>query len=149
MSNSLRPHGLRHALLPCPSLTIGPYSNSCPSSPLLLPSSIFPSIRIFFNESSLHTRWPKYWNFNFNISPLNEYSGLISSGLTVWSSSCPRVSQESSWESQFKSIRSSAFSLLYGPTVTSIRGCWKNHGFECMDFYQQNDFSVICCLYLS
>ena len=46
--------------------------------PLLLPPSIFPSIRVFSNESALHIRWPKYWSFSFNISPFNEYSGLIS-----------------------------------------------------------------------
>ena len=46
--------------------------------PLLLPPSIFPSIRVFFNESVLHIRWPKYWSFNFSISLSNEYSGLIS-----------------------------------------------------------------------
>ena len=46
--------------------------------PLLLPPSIFPSIRVFSNESVLHIRWPKYWSFSFNISPPNEYSGLIS-----------------------------------------------------------------------
>ena len=45
--------------------------------PLLLPPSIFPSIRVFSNESALHIRWPKYWNFSFNISLSNEYSGLI------------------------------------------------------------------------
>ena len=45
---------------------------------LLLPLSIFPSIRVFSNESVLHSRWPKYWSFNFSISPSNEYSGLIS-----------------------------------------------------------------------
>ena len=47
-------------------------------SPLLLLSSIFPSIRVFSNESVLHIRWPKYWGFSFSISPSNEYSGLIS-----------------------------------------------------------------------
>ena len=47
-------------------------------SPLLLPPSIFPSIRVFSNESGLHIRWPKYWSFSFSISPSNEYSGLIS-----------------------------------------------------------------------
>ena len=47
-------------------------------SPLLLPLSIFPSIRVFSNESALRMRWPKYWNFSFSISPSNEYSGLIS-----------------------------------------------------------------------
>ena len=50
--------------------------------PLLLPPSIFPSIRIFSDESVLCTRWPKYWSFNFSISPSNEYSGLI--GWTGW-----------------------------------------------------------------
>ena len=48
----------------------------CP--PLVLPPSIFSSIRVFSNESVLHIRWPKYWSFSFNISPSNEYSGLIS-----------------------------------------------------------------------
>ena len=46
--------------------------------PLLLPPSVFPSIRVFSNESVLHIRWPKYWSFSFSISPSNEYSGLIS-----------------------------------------------------------------------
>ena len=46
--------------------------------PLLLPSSIFPSIRVFSNESALHIRWPKYWSFSLNISPSNEHPGLIS-----------------------------------------------------------------------
>ena len=46
--------------------------------PLLLPPSIFPSIRVFSNESALHIRWPKYWRFSFSISPSNEYSGLTS-----------------------------------------------------------------------
>ena len=55
-----------------------------PSHPLsfpFLPPSIFPSIRVFSNESVLHIRWPKYWSFSFNISPSNEYSGLISARL--------------------------------------------------------------------
>ena len=46
--------------------------------PLLLPPSIFPSIKVFYNESLLIIRWPKYWSFSFSISPSNEYSGLIS-----------------------------------------------------------------------
>ena len=52
--------------------------------PLLLPPSIFPSIRVFSNESVLHIRWPKYWSFCFSISPSNEHSGLISLGWTGW-----------------------------------------------------------------
>ena len=48
---------------------------------LLLQPSIFPSIRVFSNESALHIRWPKYWSFSFNISPSNEHPGLISFGM--------------------------------------------------------------------
>ena len=83
MSDSLQPHGLQQARPPCPSPTRGVYSNSCPSNhlilcrPLLLLPTIFPSIRVFSNESVLHIRRPKYWSFNFSISPSNEYSGLI------------------------------------------------------------------------
>ena len=50
----------------------------CPSYPLLLLPSIFPSIRVFSNEPALHIRWPKYWSFSFRISPSDEYSELIS-----------------------------------------------------------------------
>ena len=87
MSDSLRPPGLQHARLPCPSPTRWVYSNSCPLSqwchptichPLLLLPSVFPSIRVFSNESALLIRWPKYWSFSFSISPSNDYSGLIS-----------------------------------------------------------------------
>ena len=88
MSDSLQPHRLQHARPPCLSPTPGVHSNSSielvmPSNHLilcrpLLPPSIFPSIRVFSNESALHIRWPKYWSFSYNISPSNEYSGLIS-----------------------------------------------------------------------
>ena len=86
MSDSLPPHGLQQTRLSCPSPTPGACSNSCvsvmPSNhlilccPLLLLSSIFPSIRIFFTESVLPIRWQKYWSFSISLS--NEYSGLIS-----------------------------------------------------------------------
>ena len=90
MSDSLQPHGLQHARPPCPSSTPRVHSDSCLLSwwchptisssvvPFSFPPSIFPSIRVFSNESILHTRWPKYWSFSFSISPSNEYSGLIS-----------------------------------------------------------------------
>ena len=91
VSDTLQLHGLQHATPPCPSPTPGVYSNLCLSSqsvmpsnhlilccPLLLSPSIFPSIRVFSNESALCIRWPKYWSFSFNISPSNEHSGLIS-----------------------------------------------------------------------
>ena len=55
-----------------------PFNHLILCCPFLLPPSIFPSIRVFSNESVLHLRWPKYWNFSFRISPSNEYLGLIS-----------------------------------------------------------------------
>ena len=58
--------------------SVMPFNHLILSRSLLLPPSIFPSIRIFSNESVLHIRWPKYWSFSFNISPSSEYSGLIS-----------------------------------------------------------------------
>ena len=89
VSNSLQPHEPQHARPPCPSPT--PESNQThvrwavmPSNhlilrhTLLLLPSIFPSIRVFANESALCITWPKYWSFSFNISPSNEHPGLIS-----------------------------------------------------------------------
>ena len=88
---TLKPHGLQHARLPCPSpaptmLKLMSIESVMPSNhlilchPLLLLPPIFPSIRVFSNESALCIRWPKYWSFSFSISPSNEYSGLL--GLT-------------------------------------------------------------------
>ena len=62
--------------LASPALEGEVFLNLC--RPLLLPPPIFPSIRVFSNESALHIRWPKYWSFSFNISPSNEHPGLIS-----------------------------------------------------------------------
>ena len=61
-----------------------PSNHLIPCHPLLLPPSIFPSIRVFSNESVLHIRWPKYWSFSFNISPSSEYSGLIFFRIGLW-----------------------------------------------------------------
>ena len=71
--------------------------------PLCLLPSIFPSIRVFSNESALHIRCPKYWSFSFNISPSNEHPGLISFRID-WLDLLARDSQESSPTPQFKSI---------------------------------------------
>ena len=88
MSDSLQPHRLQHARLPCPSpqsslklmsIELVMSSNHlilC--HPLLLLPSIFPSMRVFSNESVFHIRWPKYWSFSFSISTSNDYSALIS-----------------------------------------------------------------------
>ena len=91
MSSSLQPHGLRAACQASLSFTISqsslklmsiesvlPSNRAILSHPLLLLPSIFPSIRVFSNESALCIRLPKYWSFSFSNSPSNEYSGLIS-----------------------------------------------------------------------
>ena len=90
MCDSLQPHESQHTRPPCPSPTPGVSSKPMcielvmPSNhlilcrPLLLLPSIFPSVRVFSNESALRIRWPKYWSFSFNISPTNEHPGLIS-----------------------------------------------------------------------
>ena len=90
MSNSLWPHGLQHARLPCPSPTPRVYSSSCPLNQWCHPtvsSSIvpffscpqsFPASGSFQISQFFAIRWPKYWSFSFSISPSNEYSGLIS-----------------------------------------------------------------------
>ena len=99
--------------------------------PRLLLPSIFPSIRVFSNESALHISWPNYWSFSFNISPSNEHSGLISFRMGLIGSPCgPRDSQGSSPTPQFKSINSWALSLLYSPALTSIHDYWKNHSLD-------------------
>ena len=86
--DSLRPHGLQHARPPCPSPTprvklmsvesVMPSNHLILCPLLLLLPSIFPSIRVFADESVLCIRWPNYWSFSFSIRPSSEYSGLIS-----------------------------------------------------------------------
>ena len=89
MSDSLQLHGLKDTRPPCPSLSPGQSKFMSIESlmlsnhlilccPLLLLPSIFPRIRVFSNESVLRIKWTKYWSFSFSISPLDEYSGLIS-----------------------------------------------------------------------
>ena len=107
--------------------------------PLLLPS-VFPSIRIFSNESVLCTRWPKYWSFNFSISPSNEYSGLISFRMDWFDLLAVQGTLKSLL--QFKSINSSVLSFLYGPALTSTHDYWKKHSFDYMDLCQQSDISA-------
>ena len=98
---------------------------------LLLLPSIFPSIRVFSNESALRIRWPKYWIFSFSISASNEYSGLIFFRmdwldlLAVQGTLKSLLQYHSS-----KSVNSSVLSFLYSPTLTSIRDYWKNCIFD-------------------
>ena len=96
--------------------------------PLLLPPSIFPSIRGFSNKSVLHIRWPKYWSFSFNISPSNEYSGLISFktdwlDLLAVQGTLESLLQHHS--SEVSILRCSAFFI-----VPLSHPYWKNHSLD-------------------
>ena len=98
----------------------------------LLPPLIFPSIRVFSNESVLHFRWPKYRSFSFSISPSNKYSGWLPLGWTGWislqSKGLSRIFSNTTIEKhQFFSIQ---LSFLYSPALTSICDYWKNHSFD-------------------
>ena len=98
--------------------------------PLLLLPSIFPSIRVFSNESALHIRWPKYWSFSLSVSPSNEHPGLISFRMD-W---LDLLEVQRTLKSLLQHHSSKASILqhcfLYSPTLTSIHNYWKNCSFE-------------------
>ena len=101
--------------------------------PLLLPS-IFPSIRVFSNESVLHIRWPKYWSFSFSISPYNKYSGLISFRMdwliSLQSKGLSRVFFNTTVQKhQFFGAQLS----LWSNSHIHIHDSWKNHSFDYTD----------------
>ena len=109
---------------------------------LLLPST-FPSIRVFSNESPLHIRWPKDWSFSFNISPSNEYSGLISFRidwldlLAVQGTLKSLLQHHSSKASVLCNL---AFIIVQ--LLTSIHDYWKNHSFDQMDLCWRSNVSA-------
>ena len=97
----------------------------------LLPPSVFPSIRVFSNESVLRIRWPKHWSFSFSISPSKEYWGLLSFRMD-W---LDLLAVQGTLKSLLKHHSSKAsiltvLSILYGPTLTSMHDYWKNHSFD-------------------
>ena len=110
--------------------------------PLLLLPSIFPSIRVFTNESTL-IRWPKFWSVSFSISPFSEYSGLISFGIDWFDHLAVQGTLKSLLQhhsSKASILWSSAFFMvqLSHPYMTT----GKNHSFDYMDFCQESDFSA-------
>ena len=106
--------------------------------PLLLLPSVFPSIRVFFDELAVHIRWPKYWNLSFSISPSKQYSGLISFRIDLF---------DLAVQGTFKSLlqlHSSKASILWCSAffmiqLTSVHDYWKNHNFDNTDLRWQND----------
>ena len=114
--------------------SVMPSSHLILCCPLLFPSSIFPSIRVFSNKSALCIRWPKYWSFSFNISPTDEHPGLISfrmdwlDVLAVQGTLKSLLQHHSS--PQFNSFNSSMLRLLRSQTLTFIHDYWENHSLD-------------------
>ena len=142
VSDSLQPHGLQYARLPCASPTPRAYSNSSPLS-LWSHPTISSSVIPFFSRLQ---SFPASGSFQMSqllasggqsigvsastsVLPMNTQDWSPFNGL-VGSPSSPRDSQESSPTSQFKSLNSSALSFLYSPTLTSIYDYWKNHSLD-------------------
>jgi len=98
--------------------------------PLLLPPSIFPSIRVFSNESVLRIRWTKYWSFSFSISPANEYSGLISFRINWFDLLAVQGALNSLLQHCSTKASILQHSAFYGLTLTSIHDYWNNHSFD-------------------
>ena len=151
MPDSLRTCGLQHARLPCPSLSPGVWSNSCPLSSdfiqpfhlLLTPSP--PALNLSQHQglfqwvSSLH-QVTKVLELSASALDLPmSIQGWFPLGLTDLISLVSKGPQQYSPASQFKSINSSTFSLLYGPNLTSIHEYWKNHSVDYIDLGWWND----------
>ena len=108
--------------------------------PLLLPPSIFPSIRVFSNESALCIRWPKYWSFSSkSVLPMNtqDWSPL---GWTGWISLQSKGLLRVFSNTSVKSINSSVLNFLYSPTLTCIHDHWKNHSLISINTNKNNDY---------
>ena len=145
VSDCSQPHGMQHARLLCPSPTPGAYSNSNTYSDAswwchpTISSSVVPfsshlqsfpasesfPVSQFFPSGGQRTGTPA----SASILLMN-IQGWLPLGLMVWSAWCPRDSEESCPASQFENIISSALSLLYGPTLTSVHDYWKNRSFD-------------------
>ena len=123
-------HDLAQSLLKLMSFeSVMPSNHLILCCPVLLLSSIFPSIRLFFNESALHIRWLKYWSF-FSISPSNEYSGLISFRIDCFDllavqGTLKSLLQHTAGKHQFFGTQPS-----YSPTLKSVHDYWKSHSFD-------------------
>ena len=137
--NSLQPHEPQHTRPPCPLPTAGFYPNPSLWMPLnhlilccslLLLPSIFPSIRVFSNHSTLHIRWPKYWSFSINISPSNEHPELISFSIHWLDLLAVQRTLKSLLQQHSSSNQLFCAQLFYTPNLTSICDYWKNHSLD-------------------
>ena len=158
MSDSLRPHGLWHAKLPCSSLSPRVSSNSYPLSrwchPTISSSVVpfssclqsFPVLgRIFSSELVFCIRWPKYWSFSFSISPSNEYSRLISFRIDWFDHFAVQRTLKTlpqHHSSKASIFPHSPFFFFNCPALTPIHDYWKNHSFDSTDLCWQSNVFV-------
>ena len=138
LSDSLRPHGLQHTRLPCPSLSPGVCSTSCPLSQWCLPTIASSVIPFFSCPQSSPGPKSRFFlsggqsiraSASASVLPMN-IQGWFPLDWLVWFLCYPRNSQESSPAPQFESINSSVLNLFYGPTLASVHAYWKNHSFD-------------------
>ena len=151
MFDSLQPHKLQQITLPCPLLSPGACSNSCPLS-----QWCHPTISSSLPTSTLAPNLSQYQGLSQCVGSFYQVARVLEFQLQhqsyqwifridflldwlVWSTCIPRVSQKSSPTPQFKSINSLALNFLYSPTLTSIHDYWKNHSFDYTDFCWQSD----------
>ena len=149
MSNSLQPHGLRHARPPCTSPSLRVYPSSCPlnqwchptisSSVALFCPRSFPASGTFPMSWLFGIRWPKHWSFNFSISPSSEYSGLISFridkfDLFAFQGTLKSLLLHHSLKASI--LWHSAFFMVH---LTSVHDNWKNYSLDYMDICWQRD----------
>ena len=152
MSNSLQPHGLQHTMHPCPSPSLGVCSNACPLSwwchpPTSSSATTFSSCPQSFPASGsfpvsqLFTSGGQRIEASASV-PAMSIQGWFPLGLTGLTSLLSKGLSRASPATQFKGINSSALSLVYGPTLTSIHDYWKNHSFDSLDLCWQSDVFV-------
>ena len=110
--------------------------------PLLLLPSVFPSIRLFSNESVLRIRWPKYLSSSFSTSPSKEYSGLIFFRYEWFDFHAIQGTLKSLLQHHSSNVSILRHSALFIGQLTHIYDYWKNHSFDYMDFCQQSDVSA-------
>ena len=106
------------------------YSHLILCCPLLFSPTVFPSIRVFSNESALHIRWPKYWSFSFSISPSNEYSGLISFRMDWLDLLASQGTLKSLLQHRSSKTLILQHSVFFIVPLTSIHDSSKNHNLD-------------------
>ena len=152
MCDSLWPDELQHTRLPCPSpswslpklmsiesVILSNHPILC--RPLLLLPSVFPSIRVCFNESALRMRWPKDWSFSISLS--SEHSGLISFKIDWFDLLAVKGTLRHLLQHQLEGINSSALSLFNCPSLTFTHGYWKIHSFDYTDLCRASDVHIL------